>query len=170
MEEKFNRSSNLIAEFEDGFARNWFMAVGEWLKEDLDIRYTSRIIDGKLTWVWTQGPCFSFSRPQIIYDISEVYLAKTWAEALHHLRFYLQIIDSAPNRIEGTELIEGFVRFNLFLPDESRTKTELEGTYRLTQSEFVRFLKSGDLPEKHPLEFIRCASGRGEDDCLSAGR
>ena len=37
------RSDKLIATFKEGFADNWYMAVKECFRSQLDIKYTSRI-------------------------------------------------------------------------------------------------------------------------------
>lgn len=51
------RSDKLIATFKEGFADNWYMAVRDCFRTQLDIKYTSRIetqskeaVKGKLSY------------------------------------------------------------------------------------------------------------------------
>ena len=44
-EKKIKRSLNLIAEFVDGYAKDWYFAVGEYFKDELDIKYTPRQVE-----------------------------------------------------------------------------------------------------------------------------
>ena len=55
-----DRSTVLIASFQDGFAAGWKMAVPEAFKEPLDIKLTPRKIKKKDELVWTQGRIFNF--------------------------------------------------------------------------------------------------------------
>jgi hypothetical protein len=54
-EKKQKRDTVLIANFEDGFAKDWKMAVPEAFKESLDILFTDRKVKGVARKTWTQG-------------------------------------------------------------------------------------------------------------------
>lgn len=55
-----DRGYALIANFVDGFALGWKMAVPESFKEALDIKLTPRKFAGKTEMLWTQGRIYDF--------------------------------------------------------------------------------------------------------------
>lgn len=60
------------------------MAVGPWYRDQLDISLTERIIKGVKQNIWTQGPCFSFAKNNIIYDTPIAHTASYWREEYHN--------------------------------------------------------------------------------------
>ncbi len=165
------RSTTLIANFLDGYADGWFMAVRECFREQLDIKYTDRIKEEKFpdgskkkrrVAEWTQGPCFCFGRDHIFYDTSKAYLP--WSEALQHINLACKIIATTPNELireidsetgKGYyRLSEGWVKFNLLKPNPERTGLVSIGEFELTQNSFVHFLKTGyyDAVQTHERE------------------
>lgn len=159
-----NRNLDLIAEFPEGYAKGWFFAVSKAFRDQLDIRYTDRIkttrkINDKgeeeeiktLFKEWTQGRYFCFAEGHILYDTTEA--GRVWSEAMEHIRYVCKVINGTPNRVALDEetgvsekvFLEGQVFFQLLTPDDRREKLVVKNSFRVTQREFVIFLKSGRL-------------------------
>jgi len=143
----------LIANFIDGFASDWFMALKDSFKIELDIKLTERK-KNKISYLeWTQGPYYCFSEGQLIYDDPEAYTC--WQDALNKVNTACQIVEAKPNtpikidyeRDEKSEyrVLDGYVKFLLFKPDEGRTKLFPYVGYNLSQNDFVHFLKTGTI-------------------------
>ena len=167
------RKADLIATFVNGYADGWFMAVKECFKEQLDIRYTEKVIteeaaDGtkkkRIVSEWTQGVCYCFAREHMLYDTPKAYLP--WAEALQHMNLACKITSASPNelvRIEDEEVAQevaqekpkkskkpkgytlqlGYVFFKLFKPNAEHSALAEIGDFQLTQNQFVEFLMTG---------------------------
>lgn len=141
------RSPDLIANFVDGFAEGWHMALKECFKMELDIKLTG------INKTWTQGPYYCFSEGQIFYDAKEGY--SRWLDALNKVNLACQIVAAKPNTYLKTSnditekfehwVIEGYVQFVLYKPDEERSKLLPYVGYHLSQNNFVNFLKTGQL-------------------------
>jgi hypothetical protein len=130
---RVERSPELIANFVEGFADGWYIALKESFKKELDIKLTG------INRIWTQGPYFCFSEGQVFYDSREGY--NCWREALKKVNVACQIIAATPN----TRVIEGSVQIVMFKPDEERTTLFPYVGYNLSQDNFVDFLKTGKL-------------------------
>jgi hypothetical protein len=147
------RTTELIANFIEGFADGWHMALKESFKIELDIKFSERKKDKVSFYEWTQGPYYCFSEGQTIYDVKDGYTC--WQEALKKVSIVCQVIAARPNipfkyYNEVTDkneirVLDGYVRFVLFKPDKERTKLDTCICYHLTQNEFVNFLKTGEL-------------------------
>ena len=153
------RSKKLIATFKEGFADNWYMAVRESYRSQLDIKYTSKIENEskgdvkKINKLWTQGPRISFAKGNIIYDTPYGYLL--WNEALKHIKVACVVINGKPNDVKITkfpnskvnayELIDGFVEFELLVPNDNNSKLIKSREIKMSQNEFVEFLINGNL-------------------------
>lgn len=147
------RSPDLIANFVEGFAAGWFMAVKESFKMELNIEYTERKKDKISYFEWTQGPYFKFSEGQVIYDSKSAYTC--WENALKNVNLACQIISAKQNipfkyKNEETgktefRVIEGYVQFQLFRPDDARNKLVPYAEHTLSQNDFVEFLKTGEI-------------------------
>lgn len=147
------KSTDLIANFVEGFAYGWHMALKESFKMELDIKFTERRKDKISYYEWVQGPYYCFSEGQLIYDVREAYTC--WQDALKTVNLACQIVaakKNVPIKIENKEtgkpefrVLEGFVQFLLLKPDEGRTKLVPYVGYNLSQNDFVRFLKAGKL-------------------------
>ncbi len=147
------RTADLNVSFIDGFADGWYMAIRDSFKMELDIKLTERKKNKISYFEWTQGPYYCFSEGQTIYDVSEAY--SCWQDALKKVNFACQIIAAKPNipiRIESEvtgkseyRVLDGYVQFVLFKPDEARTKLVPFVCYNLSQNDFVIFLKTGEL-------------------------
>ena len=141
-----NRSRELIAEFENGFAKEWFMAIGEFYRNELDIRLTERKSDKVSYQVWTQGPYISFSSGHVFYNTKSVY-EKIWSEAIREIEVACQITSAAPCKLDEKGIfLDGKVKFDLFRKDENQNGLVLSQKLETTQTEFVQFLKTGKLP------------------------
>ncbi len=147
------RSTDLNACFVDGFADGWHMALKDSFRMELDIKLTERKKNRESYYEWTQGPYYCFSEGQLIYDSRKAYAS--WQDALKSVSLACQIVTAKPNmplkydnELTGkTEfrVLEGYVQFLLFKPDEERTKLVPYIGYTLSQNEFVNFLKAGVL-------------------------
>jgi hypothetical protein len=152
MEESLGRRSNkLIAEFVDGFAVGWHMAIKDTFRNELDIKYLPRKKQKQTHYEWSQGPYFSFSEGQIIYDTPKGY--ERWDSALKYIKKACQVIEAKPNIPSRNELTHGskyfaangFVKFLLLKPNEDRTHLEGFICYNLSQNDFVDFLRTGKI-------------------------
>jgi hypothetical protein len=157
---KAERSQNLIANFIDGFADGWYMALKDSFKDELDIKLTERKKNTIPYYVWIQGPYYCFSEGQLIYDAKEAYTC--WQDGLKKINLACQIVAAKPNipiKIinEVTDkpeyrVLEGYVQFLLFKPDEGHTKLVPYVCYNFSQNDFVNFLKTGKLETKKYYE------------------
>lgn len=84
-----DRGYALIANFEDGFALGWKMAVPEAFRDALDIKLTPRMFEKKKAMLWTQGRLYGFHEGDVIHDHKDAY--KEWGEALKHLTLSVQV-------------------------------------------------------------------------------
>lgn len=147
------RSANLNANFIDGFAIGWYMALKDSFKMELDIKLTERKKNKMSYHEWTQGPYYCFSEGQLFYDTREAYTC--WQDALKKVNLACQIVAAKPNisikidnEVTGKpeyKIIEGNVQFLLFKPDEGRTKLIPHVGFSFSQNDFVNFLKNGKL-------------------------
>ena len=155
------RSTELIANFTEDYADGWHMAVKESFRQQLDIRYTTRV-DTKPTKegkpyknqirVWTQGPRIAFDKGHIFFDTPLGY--EEWDRALKQINLICVIIEAKPNDVRKkktnnikaqNELIHGFVEIELLTTNPERTKLISKGICKISQNEFVEFLISGNL-------------------------
>jgi len=139
------RSETLIANFQDGFADNWFMAVGTCFRNELDIKKTKRIKAGKQHEVWTQGSAYNFKEGQILYDTPAGY--STWEDALKEVTLICKIVKSEPKTIQSSNKIQsdGIVNFVLYKINSDKTGIIETSSIELSQSDFVVFLKTGEI-------------------------
>lgn len=136
------RSLELIAEFVYGYTKDWYFAVGECFRDELDIKYTQRIENTKKVMRWTQGPFYCFAEGHILYDTPKGYLQ--WSEALKHIGVVCSVIRATPNLLNDQgAFVNGQVYFKLSKPNQSRTGLDAVDNYQATQNEFVQFLKKG---------------------------
>ena len=101
---KEDRSQVLIANFVDGFAAGWRMAVPEWFKDSLDIKLTPKTIKNKKQLYWTQGNIFNFQVGHTLYDQKESY--GNWQHHLDYGKLLIQIHDAKTSGYVDTEIIE----------------------------------------------------------------
>jgi hypothetical protein len=167
---RLKRSLNHIANFENGYAVDWYFAIPECFKSELDIKLTARkvplIIDGKEQYeivktpkgndkrqrlvvslfTWTQGKEYCFAEGHTFYDTPKAYLQ--WDEALLHIKIACHILQATPSKLdENGKLVKGFVKCKLSKPDRSKKSLKTIGEHTMSQDEFVNFLKTGKLPK-----------------------
>ena len=99
-----DRGYVLIANFVDGFALGWKMAVPEALKEALDIKLTPRMFAGKQEMLWTQGRLYNFHEGDTIHDTSHAF--NEWGKALKHLKLSVQVQFASSSGYVNYETIE----------------------------------------------------------------
>ncbi len=139
------RSEDLIAYFPNGYAENWFMAVGEQFKAELDIKKTNRKKKGEKIEVWTQGTTYAFKEGQVFYDTPEGY--SLWSDALKKIIFACKILE-AETKIIATkyrDANEGFVEFAIYKTNTEKTNIIEIDKQNITQDDFVTFLKTGKI-------------------------
>lgn len=100
-----DRGYALIANFEEGYALGWKMAVAEVFKEALDIKLTPRIFEGKKEMLWTQGRLYNFQVGDTIYDTKQANL-KIWKDALKDITLGVQVQFATPSSYFTFETIE----------------------------------------------------------------
>ena len=139
------RSEILIANFQDGFADNWFMAVGTCFRNELDIKKTKRIKTGKQHEIWTQGSAYNFKEGQILYDTPAGY--SPWGNALKEITLICKIVKSKPKTMQSSNKIQsdGIVNFVLYKINSDKTGIVETDNIELSQSNFVVFLKTGEI-------------------------
>jgi len=141
------RHTNLIADFVNGYAAGWFMAVKECYRNELDIKFIERKKAKQSFFEWTQGPYFSFAEGHIFYDTPKAY--KKWGQATKAIKIACKIISATPTVLDKNKnLVEGKVVFTIYKPDAKRISLNADKDYTLSQTEFVNFLKTGVLNEK----------------------
>lgn len=99
-----DRGYVLIANFSNGFAQGWKMAVPESFREALDIKLTPRISKGVKEELWTQGNIYDFHEGDTIHSSREAY--EDWGKALIHLELSVQIQSASPSGYKDYETIE----------------------------------------------------------------
>jgi hypothetical protein len=165
-ERRGKRSYTLIANFVDGFAFGWKMAVPESFKEALDIKLTPRILAGKTEMTWTQGLIYNFHEGDVIYDTKLAY--KEWKEALKYLKLCVQVQSVSSSgyvtdetKIDGRivkkqRLKYGSLIFKVYRPNEEKTATKECDVIECTQDDFVDFLKTGIIHTKGNIQLNLC--------------
>ena len=143
------RHTQLIADFVKGYAEGWFMAVKECYRNELDIKLTERKQNKQSHSEWTQGLYFSFAEGHLFYDTPKAYIKyRKWGQALKVIKKACKITSSTPTILDKNKnLVEGTVNFTMYKPDKKATSLIAIQDYKVSQREFVEFLKSGQLNE-----------------------
>jgi hypothetical protein len=138
------RHTNLIANFVNGYADGWFMAVKECYRNQLDIKLTERKKNKQTYLEWTQGPYFSFAEGHLFYDTPKAY--KKWEQALKVIKKACKITSATPTILDRNKnLVEGTVNFTMYKPDKQNMSLIAVRDYKVSQGGFVDFLKTGQL-------------------------
>ena len=153
------RSDRLIANFKEGYAENWHMAVRESFRPQLDIKYTSKIerlssgTTRRKIRLWTQGPRIAFDKGNIFYDTPRGY--QVWGKAIKHIKLACLVINGKPNDVKKeispnskkkvNKLINGFVEVEILIPNKGWTKLIKSHEMKMSQNEFVDFLIKGNF-------------------------
>ncbi len=149
MQKRSTRPGELLRDPKAQHTEGWHMYVPKCFNDSLDIRKTERVIKGNKTLHWTQGSTFSFETGDVLYDTPKAY--EPWPEAMKHINRCIQVREASqtiPGEKKGKDKPRisrnpGFVKFDVLLPDQSRTKLVKDGEEELTQDEFVHFLITG---------------------------
>jgi len=154
------RTEKLSVSFKDGLAEGWVFGVGDFFRDQLDIKYTQFVDrdaskelrkarqqgeDGKLSTVyrmaWSQGdpPMLCFDVGHVFYDPPET-RHMVWGEALKLLRRSVQVTEATPDsEVEAS----GWVKFDVRHYDGGEhIQTE---KHTASQAEFLNFLRTGRL-------------------------
>jgi len=141
---KQERSERLIADFEDGYAKGWFMAIGEHYRNELDIILSERSKKKETYLIWTQGPYFSFAPGNIFYDNKSAY-ETVWSEAVKNINIACQITSATPCKLDEKGLFsDGIVEFRIFRKNSANNGLTFSETRECSQTNFVNFLKTGN--------------------------
>ncbi len=140
------RETQLIADFVKGYSVGWFMAVKECYRNQLDIKLTERKKNKQSFLEWTQGPYFCFAEGHLFYDTPKAY--NKWEQALKVMKKACKITSATPTSIDRNKnLVEGVVNFTIYKPNNKATSLIAIRDYKVSQREFVDFLKTGRLNE-----------------------
>ena len=134
------RTTDLIAEFNEGYALDWAFAVPTCFRPALDIALTERVRDGARVHLWTQGDAYAFRAGDTLHYAQQP-VSSDWAKALQHIQLTVQVKDAVAASDD-----EGFVRFQAYKPDLQAGQLVPSGVHECTQNEFVRLLRHGALP------------------------
>ncbi|EIQ01599.1 hypothetical protein OpiT1DRAFT_00171 [Opitutaceae bacterium TAV1] len=114
----------------------------------LDIRLTKRVKNkdrpkgtpAVYEEILTQGDIYSFQNEDVIYDSPKATEpGVTWGEALWHFTKRMRVT-------LATSGADGIVHFEIWCPDIAEGTVRKQSEYVTTQAEFVRYLKTGKLP------------------------
>lgn len=96
---------------------------------------------------WTQGQYFSFAEGHLFYDTPKGY--EKWEKALRAIKTCCKIVSATPTVLnKNKKLVEGIVVFTIYKPDEKHRFLKAVKDYKLSQTEFVNYLKTGLLNER----------------------
>lgn len=146
-QKRVTRSQKLSVRFVDGYVDGWAMAVGECFKDALDILWTPVVVEGVTRKLETEGlpPCYNFRRGDSLYDTPEAYDGE-WGEALTKINRSVQVVDAQPDTPFEDGKKDGYVVARLYHSDGEQLV--LDGYAKMSQTEFVIFLQSGELPDQ----------------------
>jgi hypothetical protein len=98
----------------------------------------------KSVFEWTQGQYFSFVEGHLFYDTPKGY--EKWEKALRAIKICCKVVSATPTALnKNKKLVQGIVVFTIYRPDEEHKFLKTVKDYKLSQTEFVNFLKTGLL-------------------------
>ena len=135
------------------------MSVRDCFKDQLDIKYTPVMEtytsdDGnkrkRQIYVWTQGRCYCFAKEHIIYDSALAYKG-IWSECLKHIHVAYRVVSAIPTYIKSVDndgvlkqhLIEGFLTFEVLIPNGANDRLIVSKEVSMSQSKFIELLQFG---------------------------
>lgn len=155
------RSRNPVADFANGYAVGWAMAVGECFRAALDIAWTEKTKKGETSvWLWTQGAEYNFQVGDTLHDIP-MSLDVDWQSASVGLRLTVQVIaahpaawlDPVPDDFEdfgeksekriSFRRYPGRITFQEYRPIKDARQLSVKKIFDCTQDAFVWFLMTG---------------------------
>ena len=88
----FTRADALLVDFAGmDFVQDWAFAVSSSHSSALDIRRTSRVVDGTRRMVWTQGVTFDFGEGDTFYNTPAAYTGQ-WNEAIQLISTCIEVL------------------------------------------------------------------------------
>ena len=139
----FKRSTELLADFPNGYAEGWYFCVPIFFYDALDIQFTYQ----KKMKLWTQGSAFNFSIGDMIWNHAHPY-CENFVSNFIKQKIGLQVQSSAPCLPQTKHRLRnsGKVNFNIFTerndPD-SKSIWSIAGQYSLSQDDFIEVLIKG---------------------------
>lgn len=172
LNENKKRSSNLIAEFIDGFAVGWQFAIPDGFKDALDIKLTSKVENKSSQKKWTQGKGFEFKTGDLLFNHISAY--NNFHQFLKGKNsIALQVVSSSASSYDATisnnlnkqksiSVITNELKENIdfkdssdqfkgldgllvveFRPNQSKDRLEEVRKFSLSQEQFVTLLRTG---------------------------
>lgn len=141
------RATQTTAIFVNGLADSWAFAVPTSFRAALDIQLNERTVNGHRATIWTQGHAYAFQPGDILHFPKEAHSA-TWAQMLAKLETTVQVVRAYPaSRRSGhtNQAPDGYVCFQAYHPNESRTQLVAAGVHSCSQPEFAALLQYGIL-------------------------
>ncbi len=137
---KTKRLTNLIADFSQGYARNWHFCVPFFFHESLDIKFTERILEGQKSKLWTQESSFNFAVGDTFYNHSYAYCNNF--KCLSKVKLCIQIESVLPCIPQFMEKPRnpGLVIFKLY---EVKDCMNFREHHSLSQDDFLELLIAG---------------------------
>ena len=122
----------------------WAFWVPQCFHDAMDIRQTLRMENGTPVLRWTQGGNFAFKTGDIFYDTPDAY--GDWLKALKTLGICVQVCGAsdAIAAQSSRPRNSGSIHFDLYVPNEDKTRLVHKGSHRTSQDAFVRYLISGE--------------------------
>jgi hypothetical protein len=157
--QKENRTTELLADFSTGYARNldgqpWYFCVPKFFYEALDIKYTERKIRMETKKIWTQGSWFNFSEGDKLYNNAHSYCDNFIGTlSLIHPKICLSIESAHPsfpqikNKTKLKERYPGQINFKIMVKNPTTQYWETHRYESLSQDEFIKLLISGPPEE-----------------------
>ena len=144
---KFKRHTELLADFSDGYAKDWYFCVPKFFYEALDIKFTERKEKNKTLKLWTQGSTFKFSNGDTIWNHAYPYCENFVSEIIR-LKIGVQVQSSVPclPKTKDRSRNSGKVNFTIITESydlNSKIIWKIAGNYTLSQDEFVELLIKG---------------------------
>jgi hypothetical protein len=143
---KEDRLTELLRDPETGMSPEWFMHVPTCFNDALDIRQTTRQINGSAVGLWTQGAGFSFKTGDLLYDSPSE--DGVWSTVVQNIKRCVQVRSAtdATNARQSSGRIAGTVLFDVLVPNSEKTRLVHCESHSVTQDQFVSYLIAGSLP------------------------
>ena len=139
----FKRSTELLADFSNGYAEGWYFCVPIFFYDALDIQFTYQ----KKMKLWTQGSAFNFSTGDMIWNHAYPYCENFVSDFIKP-KIGVQVQSSTPCLPQTKHRLRnsGKVNFTIFSerndPD-SKFIWKIAGHHSLSQDDFIEFLIKG---------------------------
>jgi hypothetical protein len=147
------RFIELIADFTNGYSRNWWFCVPSFFYEALDIKLTERVVNNKRVYKLTQGSNYNFTTGDTFYNHAYPYCKDFLCiNQPEQPQICIQIQSATPciQESENNQRNPGSVSFKILInrgKNQSECSWETIGFKTLTQDEFIELLIKGIPPE-----------------------